>query len=270
MNEHDPFLRDENLSRSVPLPRARRAGAGHGPRHAKPFAGNRAVRQGSAIPTAAGARRGQEHPGQRHEGRQDHGQPICAADAEPEQRVVSTSVDEVIRAIVELGGTYPDVVQALQQAKADGALVEPLRSRCLAATWPRVRPRGRTMPRRTASDAPAVGADSQRAPLEVATPLPELVRPTAVKIGLSGVESQESKSRCSILTLDSSTLQLSLPCSKPSNSPASRALPIARGSSFRAASPSSSGPTARASPTSSTPSNGCSARRAPRACAARR
>jgi flagellar basal body P-ring protein FlgI len=46
-----------------------------------------------------------------------------AANAEPEQRVVSTSVDEVIRAIVALGGTYPDVVQALQQAKTDGALV---------------------------------------------------------------------------------------------------------------------------------------------------
>lgn len=42
---------------------------------------------------------------------------------EPDQkRVVSTSVDEVIRAIVELGGTYPDVVQALQEAKAAGAL----------------------------------------------------------------------------------------------------------------------------------------------------
>ena len=42
---------------------------------------------------------------------------------EPQQRVVSTSVDEVIRAIVALGGTYPDVVQALQQAKTDGALL---------------------------------------------------------------------------------------------------------------------------------------------------
>ncbi len=39
-----------------------------------------------------------------------------------QQRVVSTRVDEVIRAIVELGGTYPDVVQALQEAKAAGAL----------------------------------------------------------------------------------------------------------------------------------------------------
>lgn len=39
-----------------------------------------------------------------------------------QRRVVSTRVDEVIRAVVELGGTYPDVVQALQEAKASGAL----------------------------------------------------------------------------------------------------------------------------------------------------
>ncbi len=39
-----------------------------------------------------------------------------------QKRIVSTKVDEVIRAIVELGGTYPDVVQALQEAKAAGAL----------------------------------------------------------------------------------------------------------------------------------------------------
>ena len=39
-----------------------------------------------------------------------------------QRRIVSTKVDEVIRAIVELGGTYPDVVQALQEAKAAGAL----------------------------------------------------------------------------------------------------------------------------------------------------
>ena len=42
---------------------------------------------------------------------------------QPDQkRVVSTKVDECIRAIVELGGTYPDVVQALQQAKSKGVL----------------------------------------------------------------------------------------------------------------------------------------------------
>ncbi|MCR4412144.1 MAG: flagellar basal body P-ring protein FlgI [Thermoguttaceae bacterium] len=42
---------------------------------------------------------------------------------EPDQkRVVSTRIDDVLRTVVELGGTYPDVVQALQQAKACGAL----------------------------------------------------------------------------------------------------------------------------------------------------
>jgi flagellar basal body P-ring protein FlgI len=39
-----------------------------------------------------------------------------------ERRTVSTRVDDVIRAVVELGGTYPDVVQALQEAKNAGAL----------------------------------------------------------------------------------------------------------------------------------------------------
>ncbi len=42
---------------------------------------------------------------------------------EPDQkRAVGTKVNEIIRAIVELGGTYPDVVQALQDAKSSGAL----------------------------------------------------------------------------------------------------------------------------------------------------
>src|SRR5262249_33558287 len=43
---------------------------------------------------------------------------------QPDQkRVVTTKVDEIIRAVVELGGTYPDVVQALQQAKTSRALM---------------------------------------------------------------------------------------------------------------------------------------------------
>lgn len=46
---------------------------------------------------------------------------------EPDQkRVVSTRVDDVIRAIVELGGTYPDVVDALQQAKQTHSLTSRL------------------------------------------------------------------------------------------------------------------------------------------------
>ena len=36
--------------------------------------------------------------------------------SEPKQLVVQPKVDSVVRAIVSLGGTYPDVVQALQQA----------------------------------------------------------------------------------------------------------------------------------------------------------
>ncbi len=39
-----------------------------------------------------------------------------------QKRIVSNRVDDVIRAIVELGGTYPDVVQAFQEAKAAGCL----------------------------------------------------------------------------------------------------------------------------------------------------
>jgi flagellar basal body P-ring protein FlgI len=39
-----------------------------------------------------------------------------------QKRTVSTRLDDVIRAIVELGGTYPDVVQALEEAKKLGAL----------------------------------------------------------------------------------------------------------------------------------------------------
>jgi len=39
-----------------------------------------------------------------------------------QKRIVSSRVDDVIRAIVELGGTYPDVVQAIQEAKTAGCL----------------------------------------------------------------------------------------------------------------------------------------------------
>jgi hypothetical protein len=43
-----------------------------------------------------------------------------------QKRVVSYSVDEVIRAIADLGGTYPDVVQMLQSAEAAGVLMSRL------------------------------------------------------------------------------------------------------------------------------------------------
>jgi flagellar basal body P-ring protein FlgI len=39
-----------------------------------------------------------------------------------QKRTVSTRLDDIIRAVVELGGTYPDVVQMLQEAKGINAL----------------------------------------------------------------------------------------------------------------------------------------------------
>lgn len=98
-----------------------------------------------------------------------------SAGTDPQQRVTSARVDDVVRAIVELGGTYPDVVQALQQAKNDGALM----SRFEVDALPQP---GRTYDRHAAdfstedediieADEPAGG---QETPLEVATPLPDL------------------------------------------------------------------------------------------------
>jgi flagellar basal body P-ring protein FlgI len=96
-----------------------------------------------------------------------------ASQAEPEQRVVSTSVDEVIRAIVALGGTYPDVVQALQQAKSDGALVGRFEVDALpegGRSYDRVAASAKT----DGDDLPESEIGGQQAPLEVATPMPEL------------------------------------------------------------------------------------------------
>jgi len=46
-----------------------------------------------------------------------------AVNALNQRRIVSNRVDDVIRAIVDLEGTYPDVVQALQEARDKGSLV---------------------------------------------------------------------------------------------------------------------------------------------------
>ncbi len=86
---------------------------------------------------------------------------------EPDQkRVVSASVDEVIRAIVELGGTYPDVVQALQQAKAAGALASRLEVDALPEA-------GRTFDRGADAEDDDGSAASQPV---VSSPIPDLYR----------------------------------------------------------------------------------------------
>ncbi len=45
-----------------------------------------------------------------------------AAEREDQQRVVSSRLDEVIAAVVEMGGKYSDVVQVISQAKENGCL----------------------------------------------------------------------------------------------------------------------------------------------------
>jgi hypothetical protein len=86
---------------------------------------------------------------------------------QPDQkRLVSDKVDDVIRAIVELGGTYPDVVLALQQAKTSKSLVGRFEVDAIPDT-------GRAYRQKDG----AAGDDEEEESgdrIEVANPLPEL------------------------------------------------------------------------------------------------
>jgi len=82
----------------------------------------------------------------------------------PKQRVVSTDVEEVVRTIVDMGGTYPDVVQALQQAKQEGALASRFRVDALPEPG-----------RRYDRDSDKTDEATQTGPSrDVASPLPNL------------------------------------------------------------------------------------------------
>ena len=171
MNEHDPLVRGEKMG-------------GQFTYHVLDVAGPPMVHvtdsyrpeivlfgKDQQFSVAAGARRRAKHPGQRPE-RRTRSSSAASTGAEPEQRIVSTSIDEVVRAIVELGGTYPDVVQALQQAKHDGALA----SRFLVDALPQP---GRRYDREDALDRRTSGStrprpNQQDSPLDVSTPLPDL------------------------------------------------------------------------------------------------
>lgn len=84
-----------------------------------------------------------------------------------QQRVVSTDVEEVIRAIVELGGDYPDVVQMLEQAKQNGALTSRFRVNAL----PEI---GRERLKKD-RESPGTEADENSSPhYDIETPEPEL------------------------------------------------------------------------------------------------
>jgi hypothetical protein len=82
-------------------------------------------------------------------------------------------VDEVIRAIVELGGTYPDVVQALQQAKASDSLAGRLEVDALPEAGRRY---DRDVQQASAEFDGSTEAGGTEAEFEIATPLPDLFR----------------------------------------------------------------------------------------------
>ncbi|MCC6126214.1 MAG: flagellar basal body P-ring protein FlgI [Pirellulales bacterium] len=87
-----------------------------------------------------------------------------------QKRAVSKNVDEVVRAIVELGGSYPDVVQALQEAKAAGALV----SRFEVDALPQA---GRNYERNAEGDTAKSGGNdlpSEKSRKKLSSPLPAL------------------------------------------------------------------------------------------------
>lgn len=83
---------------------------------------------------------------------------------EPERRTIQPEVDELIRAIVELGGTYPDVVQALQESDRQGALTSRLRVDALPQP-------GRKYGSETEKQSEA---ESKKSRFDLATPLPDL------------------------------------------------------------------------------------------------
>jgi flagellar basal body P-ring protein FlgI len=173
MNKHDPFLRDENLGNQfhyhvldVPGAAMVHVTRSHLPevvlfgkdqRFQLPLlldAGKDIMVNGQAGGTVTVSR--------------------FAANEEPVQREVSARIDEVIRAIVELGGTYPDVVQALQQAKADGALISRFEVDALPQPGRRF---DRAALQQTGGTEEATPSDEENGSrFEIATPLPDLFR----------------------------------------------------------------------------------------------
>ena len=85
---------------------------------------------------------------------------------EAEQRTVSPDINELIRALVDLGARYPDVVQALQEAKEQGALTSRLRVDALPQG-------GRKFQR---EDNGSANQEEESQGFDLATPLPDLFK----------------------------------------------------------------------------------------------
>ncbi len=112
-----------------------------------------------------------------------------SVDQADQKRVVSTRVDEVIRAVVELGGTYPDVVQALQEAKA----AEALPSRFAVDALPTA---GRSYDRLAKGDSDRVDSDAPPRPNR--HPIPELFSQRGVPSTSTGVNARAGSEKSGV------------------------------------------------------------------------
>lgn len=81
-----------------------------------------------------------------------------------EQRIVEPTVEAMIRAIVDLGGSYPDVVQALQEAQKQGSLASRLRVDALPE------------PGRKYGEERETPVAEEESRFDLATPLPDLFK----------------------------------------------------------------------------------------------
>jgi flagellar basal body P-ring protein FlgI len=106
-----------------------------------------------------------------------------------QKRTVSTKIDDIIRAIVELGGTYPDIVQALQQANQQHALP----SRFEVDAVPEA---GRTYRRDPAGEGDdgleTTEDDHQPSGQVIENPVPDLFSRRTAEPGLSVPDSDEA------------------------------------------------------------------------------
>ncbi len=160
MNPHDPLVRGENLGGKFSYVVVPTSGPPmvHYTRSFRPELVVFGADQSLALPLAAEAGKSIVVNGK--EGSQVTVSKFAVG--QPDQkRVVSTKLDDVIRAIVELGGNYPDVAQFLQQARECNSLGCRLEVDSLPTS-------GRSYePGKTGSGA--TGGD-----IQVATPVPNL------------------------------------------------------------------------------------------------
>jgi hypothetical protein len=116
---------------------------------------------------------------------------------EPERRQeVTARLDDVIRAIVEVGGSYPDVVQALTQAKATGSLECRFEVDALP-DWGRRYQRSELAdfkPKRSTETGSAEGVDPQVMADAAEIHLTQTGRADVSEVG-AGVDREEQRSR---------------------------------------------------------------------------